>query len=190
LKPIQKTFYRLYQPFCKGLAIRLCIVIGRIKLWLEGVTYGKGLCVEGNVSTGDGSKILLGDYVKLGKNIYLGTWSRGKITVGNNSYIGRWSIILAYESVSIGNDCLIAPGCHITDVNHGIASGELIRKQALVSKAVRIGNNVWVGAGCSILPGVTIGDGAVVGARSVVTHDVPANSIVAGTPAKIIRYRA
>jgi acetyltransferase-like isoleucine patch superfamily enzyme len=56
--------------------------------------------------------------------------------------------------------------------------------------AVRIGNNVWVGAGCSILPGVTIADGAVIGARSVVTHDVPPNAIVTGVPAKIIRYRA
>jgi acetyltransferase-like isoleucine patch superfamily enzyme len=190
MKPIQKILYRLYQRFYKGLAIRLCVVFGRIKLWLEGVNYGKGLSVEGNVSTDDGSKILLGDYVKLGKDIYLGTWSRGKITVGNNSYIGRWSIILAYESVSIGNDCLIAPGCHITDVNHGTASGELMRKQPLVSKPIRIGNNVWIGAGCSILPGVTIGDGAVVGARAVVTHDVPANAVVAGIPAKIIRYRA
>ena len=190
MKPIQKILYRLYRPFCKGLSIRFCIVIGRIKLWLEGVTYGKGLSVEGNVSTDDGSKILLGNYVKLGKNIYLGTWSRGKITVGNNSYIGRWTIILAYESVSIGNDCLIAPGCHITDVNHGTAAGELIREQQLVSKGVRIGNNVWIGAGCSILPGVTIGDGAVVGARAVVKHDVPANAIVVGIPTKIIRYRA
>jgi acetyltransferase-like isoleucine patch superfamily enzyme len=189
LKFIQGTLNRLYKSVGKGLAIRLCIATGRIKLWLEGVTYGKGLCIEGSVSTDDGSKITLGDYVKLGKNIYLGTWSRGKITVGNNSYIGRWTIILAYESVSIGNDCLIAPGCHITDVNHGIASGELIRKQPLVSKEIQIGNNVWIGSGCSILPGVTIGDCAVVGARSVVTHDVPANAIAAGTPTKIIRYR-
>jgi acetyltransferase-like isoleucine patch superfamily enzyme len=83
---------------------------------------------------------------------------------------------------------LIAPGCHITDVNHGIAQGELIRKQSLVSKPVRIGNDVWVGAGCSMLPGVTIGDGAVIGARAVVTHDIPAGAIAVGSPAKVIKY--
>ncbi|MBW8034277.1 MAG: acyltransferase [Planctomycetes bacterium] len=111
------------------------------------------------------------------------------MVVGDNSYIGRWSIILANQSVVIGNDCLVAPGCHITDVNHGIEPGELIRKQPLSSKPVLIGNDVWIGAGSSILPGVTIGDGAVIGARSVVTHDVPDGAIFVGSPAKLLRYR-
>jgi acetyltransferase-like isoleucine patch superfamily enzyme len=128
--------------------------------------------------------------VRLGKNIYLGAWKQGKLIIGDNSYIGRWTIILAYQTVTIGSDCLIAPGCHITDVNHGIAPNTRIRQQPLASEPVKIGNDVWLGAGSSILPGVVIGDGAVIGARSVVTHDVPANAIVAGTPAKIIRYRA
>jgi acetyltransferase-like isoleucine patch superfamily enzyme len=124
----------------------------------------------------------------LGKDVYLGAWPEGEIVVGDHSYIGRWTIILAHQSVVIGNDCQIAPGCHITDVNHGIAAGELIRRQPLVSRPIQIGNDVWVGTGCSILPGVTIADGAVIGARAVVTHDVPTNAIVAGVPAKIIRY--
>ena len=66
---------------------------------------------------------------------------------------------------------------------------KLIRKQPLCSKPITIGNDVWVGAGSSILPGITIGDGAVIGARSVVTHDIPPNAIVVGSPAEIIRYR-
>jgi acetyltransferase-like isoleucine patch superfamily enzyme len=123
-----------------------------------------------------------------GKDVYLGAWPEGGLVVGDHSYIGRWTVILAHQSVVIGNDCLIAPGCHITDVNHGIAQGELIRKQSLVSKPVRIGNDVWVGAGCSMLPGVTIGDGAVIGARAVVTHDIPAGAIAVGSPAKVIKY--
>ena len=97
--------------------------------------------------------------------------------------------MLAHKSVYIGDNCLIAPGCHITDVNHGIESAELICRQPLVSKSIRICNDVWIGAGCSILPGVTIGDGSVVGARSVVTKDVPAGAIVVGVPAKLLRYR-
>jgi acetyltransferase-like isoleucine patch superfamily enzyme len=125
----------------------------------------------------------------LGKDVYLGAWPEGELVVGDHSYIGRWSIVLAHQSVNIGNDCRIAPGCHITDVNHGIAPGVLIRKQSLVSKAVKVGNNVWIGAGSSILPGVAIGDGAVIGARAVVTHDVPPNAVVVGVPAKLIRYR-
>jgi acetyltransferase-like isoleucine patch superfamily enzyme len=161
----------------------------RIILWLKGVQFGSGLTFEGPVDIGTGHKIWLGQRVKLGKHIYLGTWPTGELVVGNDTYIGRNCIILVYQSVTIGSDCLIAPGCHITDVNHGTAPGELIRKQPLRSKPIHIGNDVWIGAGCSVLPGVTIGDGAVIGARSVVTHDVPPGAIVAGVPAKIIRYR-
>jgi acetyltransferase-like isoleucine patch superfamily enzyme len=137
----------------------------------------------------DGSRITLGNNVRLGKCVYLGAFSSGHLKIGSHSYIGRFSIILAHKNVEIGNDCQIAPGCHITDVNHGFAPDSLIREQPLVSEPVRIGNDVWMGAGCSILPGVTINDGAIIGARSVVTHDVPTNAIVAGVPAKIIRYR-
>jgi len=185
----QKIIRGLYRAVYKRIAVRARLVIVRCQLWLEGVTFGRGLFVEGNVSVDNGPSIELGDYVRLGKNIYLGAWPEGKLIVGDNSYIGRGTIILAHESVVIGTDCLIAPGCHITDVNHGIAPDDLIRKQPLVSKSVRIGNDVWIGAGCSILPGVTIGARAVVGARSVVTHDIPANAVVVGIPAKTLRYR-
>ena len=167
----------------------ICLVSKRFHLRLKGLRFGHGLTLEGNIEVTAAKRVQLGRCVRLGKDIYLGAWPEGELVVGDNSYIGRWTIILAHQSVIIGNDCLIAPGCHITDVNHGIAPGELIRKQPLDSKPVRIGNDVWVGTGCSILPGVTIGDGAVVGARSVVTDDVPSNAIVVGSPAKLLRYR-
>jgi len=186
---VRKIIRILYRSIYRRIAARLSFTVVRWKLWLEGVTVGKRLIVEGPVDVDNGTRIVLGDHVHLGKNIYLGAWPKGRLVVGDDSYIGRWTIILANESVTIGNDCLIAPGCHITDVNHGIASGALIRKQPLVSKPVRIGNDVWIGTGCSILPGVTIADGAVVGARSVVTRDVPANAVVAGVPAKALRHR-
>jgi len=176
--------------FCRSPIVVSCLFIRRCRLRIKGVQFGHSLFLEGCVDVSESRKVCLGNSVRLGKDIYLGTWPTGKLVVGDNCYIGRWCIILAHNSVTIGNDCQIAPGCHITDVNHGIAAGELIRKQPLVSKPVRIGNDVWVGAGCSILSGVTIGDGAVVGARSVVTHDVPSNAIVVGVPARIIKYRA
>lgn len=165
------------------------LLVKRFYLRLKGLDFGQGLSLEGRIEITSPKRVHLGCRVKLGKDIYLGAWPEGRLVVGDNSYIGRWTIILAHQSVVIGNDCQIAPGCHITDVNHSIALGSLIREQDLVSKPVRIGNDVWLGAGCSILPGVTINDGVVVGARSVVTHDVPANAIVVGAPAKIIRYR-
>lgn len=159
------------------------------RLLKKGLRFGSCLVFEGKAEFTHPENVSLGSHVRLGKDIYLGAWPDGHLTVGDNTYIGRWCIVLAKQEVVIGSDCLIAPGCHITDVNHGIALGVLIRKQPLESKPIQIGNDVWVGAGCSILPGVKIGDHAVIGARAVVTKDVPANAIVAGVPAKVIGYR-
>ena len=167
----------------------LSLIIRRLYLRWRGVQYGRDLILEGPIDITTPENICLGHHVRLGKDVYLGAWPKGELVVGNQSYIGRWTIVLAHQSVNIGNDCRIAPGCHITDVNHGIEPGILIREQPLVSKAVKIGDDVWIGAGSSILPGITIGNGAVVGARAVVTHDVPPNAVVLGVPAKIIRYR-
>lgn len=161
----------------------------RLGIRCRGVHFGNGLILEGKTDITNPQNVRIGDFVKLGKDVVLGAWEEGHLSIGNNTYIGRWTIILAHQSVTIGNDCSIAPGCHITDVNHGTASGRLIRKQALISKPIRIGNDVWIGAGCSILPGVTIGEGAVIGARSVVTHDVPPQAVAVGSPAKVLRYR-
>jgi acetyltransferase-like isoleucine patch superfamily enzyme len=181
---IKKT-YRFFRSECQR------IVRERTyrRLRRKKLRFGEGLVLEGDLDLTHPERIRIGSRVKLGKETVLGAWPESELTIGDDTYIGRWTIILAYESVKIGNDCMIAPGCHITDVNHGIASGELIRKQKYTSKPVRIGNDVWVGAGSSILPGVTIGDGAVIGARSVVTKDVAPNAIVVGVPAKVIRYR-
>lgn len=155
-----------------------------------GLRAGTGLYLESTIEVTAPHNITLGHHVRLGKDVYLGgSLPNGKINIGNNSYIGRRTIIIGSLSVTIGNDCLIAPMCYITDGNHGIEPGQLIRTQPLDSEPIVIGNDVWIGAGCTILPGVTIGNGAVVGARSVVTHDVPENAIVVGAPARLIRYR-
>ena len=167
----------------------LVFVWRRWRLRRQGVSFGPGLVLEGPVEVAAGRNIQLGKGVRLGRDVYLGCWPNGRITIGDNTYVGRGSIILGHCSVTIGGDCLIAPGCHITDVNHGIEAGKLIREQALESQPVRIGNDVWFGAGCSVVPGVTIGDGAVVGARAVVTRDIPPNAIAVGVPAEVIRYR-
>lgn len=185
-----KHLIRKLVCLCRSPVVVSCLLIRRFRLRIKGVQFGHGLFLEGCVDIAEGRKVRLGNNVRLGKDVYLGAWPDGEIFIGDNSYIGRWTIILAHHSVSIGNDCQIAPGCHIADVNHGIAAGELIRRQPLVSRPVRIGNDVWVETGCSTLPGVTIGDGAVVGARSVVTDDVPANAVVVGVPARILRYRS
>jgi acetyltransferase-like isoleucine patch superfamily enzyme len=113
----------------------------------------------------------------------------GPITIGENSSIGEYTYINAARGVSIGRDVLIAPSCHITDANHGIAPDRPIREQGRVVAAVHIGDDVWVGAGAKVLSGVRIGDGAVVASGAVVTEDVLPAAIVGGVPAKFIRWR-
>lgn len=165
-------------------------VKARLRFFLQGVRCGSGLKVEGTVRVANGQNVELGQRVSLGLEVYLGALARGRVRIGANSYIGRFTTILAYEEVTIGNDCLIAPGCHITDVNHGFASlDEPMRTQPYTSKKVVIEDDVWFGAGVSVLPGVTIGKGSIIGARAVVSKSIPPYSIAFGVPAKVYRSR-
>ncbi len=160
------------------------------QLFRSGLVGGEGLILEGRVELTHPERVRLGRRVRLGVDVYMAVWPEGRLEIGDDSYIGRRTIILAHQQVCIGRDSLIAPECHITDVNHGMEAGQSIRTQPLHSRPIRIGNDVWIGAGCSILPGVTIGDGAVIGARAAVTRDIPPMAIAVGVPARVIRYRS
>jgi len=112
------------------------------------------------------------------------------ITVGNNLQLNYDCVFLDCAPITIGDNFLAAPGVHIyaathpLDVKHRQDNDDYYE----LAKPVRIGNNVWVGGQAIICPGVTIGDNSVIGAGSIVIRDVPANVVVAGNPAKIIRY--
>jgi acetyltransferase-like isoleucine patch superfamily enzyme len=111
------------------------------------------------------------------------------VELGNYVFVGRGSEFDVIEKLSIGEHTVIAPGCFITDHNHGTSANQRIDMQACLAKPVTIGDDVWLGANAVIVPGVAIGNGAVVGAGAVVTRDVPPMAIVAGVPARIIRFR-
>jgi acetyltransferase-like isoleucine patch superfamily enzyme len=117
------------------------------------------------------------------------TGSRGRIVIGARSGVGEHCVINAVERVEIGSNVLIAPGCHITDANHGIAVGVPIMQQERTAAPVSIGDDVWVGAGAKILSGVTVGAGAVIAAGAVVREDVPPMAIVGGVPARRLGWR-
>src|SRR4029079_17879583 len=86
--------------------------------------------------------------------------------------------------ITIGDGTLIGHGSTLTTLNH---HEDPDRRSDMVPAPIRIGRKVWLGAAVTVVPGVTIGDGAIVGAVAVVTQDVPANAIGAGVPAKVIR---
>jgi acetyltransferase-like isoleucine patch superfamily enzyme len=110
-----------------------------------------------------------------------------EITIGNNFYMNAGCHVQG--EIIIGNDVQIGPKAVIWGRDHGINRGELIRKQPHNKSPIKIGNDVWIGANATILKGVNIGDGAVIGAGSVVIRDIPEYAIVAGNPAKVIKYR-
>ena len=142
---------------------------------LLGITIGKncriysGVRISGNVSIGED----------------------GQITIGNDVLIGSLShIISGHASVEIADHCIFAPSDYISDGTHDIqAPNALTKHTAVLSERVMIGKNVWLGVEVSVLKGVTIGEGAVVGAKSLVNKSIPSDCIAAGIPAAVIRKR-
>ncbi len=111
---------------------------------------------------------------------------RPKIRIAEKTYINRGTFIDASLSIRIERDVAIGPGCYITDHDHQRGEGCPL-EGSLDEAPVRIGRGAWIGAHCVILKGLAIGEGAVVGAGSVVTRSVPRNAVAAGNPARIIK---
>lgn len=111
------------------------------------------------------------------------------LRIGKRSTIGYHTFIFASAAIEIGEDCLIAPFVYIVDSNHRIAKNDKINLQPNETSPIRIGNDVWIASNVTILMGVTVGDGAVIAANSVVNISVPPYEIWGGSPAKKIRDR-
>ena len=114
------------------------------------------------------------------------------ISLGDHVWIGHNVKFDGRGGISIGSGCIIARDSEIITSNHyfhGADLQEIPYDKRFISKPVTICENVWTGIRCVILSGVTIGEGAVIGACSVVTKDIPPLAIAAGNPAKVIRYR-
>lgn len=105
-----------------------------------------------------------------------------KVKIGKNVVINSDCLMMAAGGITIEDEVMIAANAQLISNNH-----DLDNRWIITCKPIHIGRRVWIGAGATILPGVTIGENAVVGAGSVVTKDVEANTIVAGNPAKVIR---
>ena len=138
-------------------------------------------------------KISLEERCSLEHGIYFnaaGGHSAGRaITIGAGTFIGSYCEFNAIESIRVGKNCLIASGSRFIDHNHGTQLGTPMKLQPEVSAPILLGSDVWIGANCVVLKGVTIGEGAIVAAGSIVTKSVDAYNIVGGAPAKLIRDR-
>ena len=104
--------------------------------------------------------------------------------------IGQDCTISAYQHVSIGRECILADRVMLIDFDHGVVEVERpIRLQGIYKRDVDVGHNVWMGYGACVLRGVSIGDNSIVGTNAVVTRSAPANAVLAGVPARVIRMR-
>jgi acetyltransferase-like isoleucine patch superfamily enzyme len=133
--------------------------------------------------------------VDFGRFVWIGDGTKircheGRVEIGEKTVMGQECTISAYQRVRIGDQCVIADRAMFIDFDHGVVEVDRpIRQQGIYKRDVEVGSNVWIGYGACILRGVRVGDNSIVGTNSVVTKDVPANAVVAGIPARIIRMR-
>lgn len=191
-KAINKYAHLWYTPWNK------------LSFLLNGVSFGKGLKVRGRIHVMrhyENTSITIGNHVSInsagwanpigcGSKTYFQIFDEGKIEIGDNCGISNAAFTSA-SKIKIGNHVMIGAGCHLFDTDfHSSDYDERIRggaKSHGKTKPIIIEDGVFIGAGCFILKGVTIGKHSVIGAGSVVTKDVPENEIWAGNPAAFVR---
>ena len=169
-------------------------------LWLSNgfASFGKTSRIAKGVTLVGGANICIGNKCSIGQYSALTVWTEEsdkeypELKIGDGVSIGAFNHITCTNKIVIGDGVLIGKFVTVTDNSHGNTDYASLHikpnDRDVVSKGpVIIGNNVWIGDKATILPGVTIGDGAVIAANAVVTKDVPAYSVAAGNPARIIK---
>lgn len=179
----------------------------RLYYWLSGVFYrlqvrslGKHteLRLQGRIIAG--KYIVIGDKVKIDPHFLLAVFptyagrdnpvksNEKGIVIGEGTTFNRYLTIYCADSVRIGKDVMFGGGILVTDNNHGMdAQSRPYSKQPLTTKEVVIEDGCWIAQNCCILAGSHIGKKSIIGANSVVNGDIPAYTIAAGSPAKVIR---
>jgi acetyltransferase-like isoleucine patch superfamily enzyme len=154
-------------------------------------SVGSGVVFSGKPTVIGGDRIEIGDECRIMADAYFWATPHGRIQLGARTYIGEHVHLVSGASIEIGADVLIAPFCYIQDADHGFSALDRpIREQPSQSSPIVIEDDVWLGAHTVVTRGVRIGRGAVIGANSVVTHDIAPNTVAAGSPARPIRSRA
>jgi acetyltransferase-like isoleucine patch superfamily enzyme len=161
------------------------------------INVGQSVIIEDNVTI----DALSNNGVRLGNNVTIARYSTIQCTgvireigvgveIGDNSAVGAYSFLGGQGGIKIGQNVIMGPKVNIFSENHNFDQLDIpIRLQPTTRKGVVVEDNCWIGANSTIVDGVTVHSGCVVAAGSVVTKDVPSNTIVGGVPAKVIRQR-
>ena len=161
----------------------------------RGVQIGRGVIIGRNVEFRFSQSPYIPRRIKICDNVKIDSGSildcyGGMIEIGNDTIVGPGCVLYGHGGLSIGKECLISPHCLIYSSNHGIPGPELgIRHTADTLARTSIGDDCWLGSGTSVMAGVTINRGVVVGAGSVVTKDIAAFALANGIPAKVRGFR-
>jgi acetyltransferase-like isoleucine patch superfamily enzyme len=195
-EPLARLRSLLAQALGRSLAVLYPVRLRAGLFWYEIIARSQ---IRGRVAprvqffgpvTVEGSQnVHIGTRTRIGRRSFMKTDGRGRIEIGENVTVNDGATIVAYEGVTIGDHTMIGEYVTIRDANHGTRRGELIRTQPHDAAPIHIGRDVWIGRGACVLKGVRLEDGCVVGANSVVTKDVAANTCVAGAPARPIGER-
>jgi acetyltransferase-like isoleucine patch superfamily enzyme len=178
---------------------RNVVVRGDVTLG-DGVRLGDDVSIEGRVTVGLGTWIQkhveitgnvgIGDQTVIGAFSSISTMPSARVTIGNDVLVNVFSVLGASQSLEIKDHCIFAAYVQITDASHGIADINTLTKHAVPeSSPVVIEKNVWLGSAAMVMKGVTIGEGAVIGAKALVTQSIPPFAIAYGIPARVARIR-
>ncbi|PSB12992.1 transferase [filamentous cyanobacterium CCP1] len=139
---------------------------------------------------GDNNRLQLRQGVALERGVDIGAMDHTSIEIGDRTYVGSYTCIMGTGDIKIGQDCLIAPHSGIFANHHRFDDPTRpIREQGLTRKGILIEDDCWLGHKVTVLDGVTIGRGSVIGAGAVVTKDIPPYSVAIGVPAKVVSGR-
>jgi acetyltransferase-like isoleucine patch superfamily enzyme len=158
----------------------------RGRLVTDGICF---VCPGVQLEIGADAKLHIGRWAWIGHGTKIRV-HEGEVRIGAKTVMGQECTISAYQHVAIGRECIVADRVMLIDFDHGVVEVERpIRLQGIYKRDVRVGHNVWIGYGACILRGVAVGDNSVIGTSAVVTREVPANAVVGGIPARVIRMR-
>lgn len=163
-------------------------------LYHPDLTIGRHVFIGDRVvifDKGGAGAFVLGDDVAINRDTIIEGGAGGTLNIGDGTTIQPGCVFAVYKgTIALGKEVQIAPHCGFYPYNHGMSTDLSMKQQPLYSRGgIHIEDDVWLGYGVVVLDGVRIGKGAVIGAGSVVTRDIPPGVIAAGVPAKVIKER-
>lgn len=189
---LRAVFYRLIMRLDGAAAIEggvRIVYASNIKLG-QGVYLDRGVylhALPGGISIGDNTFLM--HHTMLHVFNFRGL-PQAKITIGKNCFLGEYNVIRGQGGVQIGNDVYTGPMVQLVAVNHVYSDpNRPIREQGITAKGITIEDDVWLGANVTVVDGVTVGRGSIIGAGAVVTQNIPPYSIAVGTPARPVKNR-